>query len=163
MKQQADILRDEKDTALKIAARAFARGFMKDLIPTVFGLLSDHGYFYDPVERGNFSRMQAMYFAFVISLPLLYSCVCMCVTDIETNCLPWLMDEVGAETSRDAATRCLLDTIIKEVVTQRLADYEKLDVAMPKAKPSEALLKLTKPPPTAQTLGQINLVLDSSF
>lgn len=54
MKQQADILQDEKDTALKIAARAFARGFMKDLIPTVFGLLSDHGYFYDPVERGNF-------------------------------------------------------------------------------------------------------------
>ena len=83
----------------------------------------------------------------------------MSILEIETSCLPWLMDELDAEISRDVTTKCLLDSIIREVVRQRVADYNRLDVSMPKAQPSEALLKLTKPPSSAQTLGQINLVL----
>ena len=54
MKQQREVLRKEKETAEKIAARAFAQSYLADLVPTVFGTLSDNGYFYDPVERGNY-------------------------------------------------------------------------------------------------------------
>ena len=73
MKQQAEILQQEKETALKMAARAFAHGFLKDLVPTVFGLLSDHGYFYDPVERGRLIRSVAHLFCFLFAIEL---CTC---------------------------------------------------------------------------------------
>lgn len=52
MKQQREIVKKEKETSDKIAARAFAQSYLADLVPTVFGTLSDNGYFYDPVERG---------------------------------------------------------------------------------------------------------------
>ena len=52
MRQQREVLRKEKETAEKIAARAFAQSYLADLVPTVFGTLSDNGYFFDPVERG---------------------------------------------------------------------------------------------------------------
>lgn len=54
MKQQREILRKERETADKIAARAFAQSYLSDLVPSVFGTLSDNGYFFDPVERGVF-------------------------------------------------------------------------------------------------------------
>ena len=41
-----------RDTAARIAARAFALSYLSDLVPVVFGSLSMHGYFYDPIERG---------------------------------------------------------------------------------------------------------------
>lgn len=53
MRQQRDIVRKERETADKIAARAFAQSYLADLVPTVFGTLSDNGYFFNPVERGN--------------------------------------------------------------------------------------------------------------
>lgn len=53
MKQQRDILRKERETSEKIAARAFAQSYLSDLVPSVFGTLADNGYFYDPVERGT--------------------------------------------------------------------------------------------------------------
>ena len=53
MKQQRDILRKERETSEKIAARAFAQSYLSDLVPSVFGTLADNGYFYDPVERGS--------------------------------------------------------------------------------------------------------------
>lgn len=53
MKQQQEIVKKEKETSDKIAARAFAQSYLADLVPTVFGTLSDNGYFYDPVERGK--------------------------------------------------------------------------------------------------------------
>lgn len=53
MKQQDEMVRKEKETAAKIAARAFAQSYLADLVPSVFGTLTENGYFYDPVERGN--------------------------------------------------------------------------------------------------------------
>lgn len=53
MKQQREVLKKQKETADKIAARAFAQSYLADLVPSVFGTLSDNGYFYDPVERGE--------------------------------------------------------------------------------------------------------------
>jgi len=61
MKQQREILRKEKETADKIAARAFAQSYLADLVPSVFGTLSDNGYFYDPVERGLCFNMKWIY------------------------------------------------------------------------------------------------------
>ena len=43
----------EKETAEKIAARAFAQSYLSDLVPAVFANLSENGFFYDPVERGE--------------------------------------------------------------------------------------------------------------
>ena len=58
MRQQREVLRKEKETAEKIAARAFAQSYLADLVPTVFGTLSDNGYFFDPVERGIYTMTQ---------------------------------------------------------------------------------------------------------
>jgi len=55
MKEQAEAVRKEKETADKIAARAFAHSYMADLIPSVFGNLTNNGYFYDAVERGKYN------------------------------------------------------------------------------------------------------------
>lgn len=52
MKQQRDALLKEKETAEKIAARAFAQSYLADLVPSVFTRLNQKGFFYDPVERG---------------------------------------------------------------------------------------------------------------
>lgn len=52
MNQQREVLKKQKETADKIASRTFAQSYLADLVPSVFGTLSDNGYFYDPVERG---------------------------------------------------------------------------------------------------------------
>lgn len=46
--QQREMLLKEKETAEKVAARAFAQQYLADLIPSVFSSLRDNGYFYDP-------------------------------------------------------------------------------------------------------------------
>lgn len=67
MKQQREVLKKQKETADKIAARTFAQSYLADLVPSVFGTLSDNGYFYDPVERGkiiltvNFGTTNSLY------------------------------------------------------------------------------------------------------
>lgn len=60
MKQQREVLKKQKETADKIAARAFAQSYLADLVPSVFGTLADNGYFYDPVERGQYSLHQSL-------------------------------------------------------------------------------------------------------
>jgi len=98
MKQQREILRKEKETAEKIAARAFAQSYLADLVPSVFGTLSDNGYFYDPVER-----------------------------DVEQGFLPWLMEQVTAELDRSELGRLVLDGMLREVVARRMDVYMALD------------------------------------
>lgn len=98
MKQQREILRKEKETAEKIAARAFAQSYLADLVPSVFGTLSDNGYFYDPVER-----------------------------DVEQGFLPWLMEQVTSELDRSELGRLVLDGMLREVVQRRMEVYQALD------------------------------------
>jgi hypothetical protein len=52
MKQAQETIQSEQDVAQKIAARAFAKSYLQDLVPSVFNNLRDNGYFYDPVEHG---------------------------------------------------------------------------------------------------------------
>jgi len=98
MKQQREVLKKEKETAEKIAARAFAQSYLADLIPSVFGTLNDNGYFYDPVER-----------------------------DVELGFMPWIMDEVAKCIDKSVLGRTVLDGIIRDVVKERMAAYFKLE------------------------------------
>ncbi|NWT13719.1 RSPH3 protein, partial [Vireo altiloquus] len=87
-------LRKQKETAEKVAARAFAQRYLADLIPSVFSNLYDSGFFYDPIER-----------------------------DIETEFLPWLMSEVEETLQKKVLGRMLLDSLIRMVVEKRLDEF----------------------------------------
>ena len=97
MRQQREIAKKEKETADKIAARAFAQSYLADLVPTVFGTLSDNGYFYDPVER-----------------------------DLEQGFMPWLMEQVTEHLKKSELGRMVLDGILREVVSKRMDLYAKI-------------------------------------
>ncbi|XP_071819288.1 radial spoke head protein 3 homolog [Apostichopus japonicus] len=97
MKQQRETLKKERETADKIAARAFAQSYLADLIPSVFGTLNDNGYFFDPVER-----------------------------DVELGFLPWIMEQVEKKIDTSILSRTVLDAIIRDVVIQRSAAYFQL-------------------------------------
>ncbi|XP_013061487.1 radial spoke head protein 3 homolog B-like isoform X1 [Biomphalaria glabrata] len=112
MKQQREVLKKEKETAEKIAARAFAQSYLADLVPSVFGTLSDNGYFFDPVER-----------------------------DVEQGFLPWLMDQVTVELDRSELGRLCLDGLLRELVSRRVDVYKQLDAEIVQARKEEAEAK----------------------
>ncbi|NXG07759.1 RSPH3 protein, partial [Sakesphorus luctuosus] len=87
-------LRKQKETTEKIAARAFAKRYLADLIPSVFSNLYDSGFFYDPIER-----------------------------DIETEFFPWLMAEVEETLRKKVLGRTMLDSLIRTVVVKRLEAF----------------------------------------
>ncbi|XP_035686604.1 radial spoke head protein 3 homolog isoform X2 [Branchiostoma floridae] len=130
MKQQREVLRKEKETAEKIAARAFAQSYLADLIPSVFGTLADNGYFFDPVER-----------------------------DVESGFMPWLMETVEKAIDKSVLGRTMVDVLIREVVAQRMESFEALQRsiqemsggAAPVAKPLEmeapSFIAEAAPPP----------------
>ncbi|XP_053491160.1 radial spoke head protein 3 homolog [Ictalurus furcatus] len=95
IKQQRLVLKKERETAEKIAARTFTQHYLADLLPSVYANLRDHGYFYDPVER-----------------------------DIETGFLPWLMAEVNNALENQHVARTVLDTLIQEVSNRRQEDFQ---------------------------------------
>lgn len=96
--QQKEVLQKEKETAEKIAARAYTQQYLADLVPAVFTSLRSHGYFYDPVEK-----------------------------DIETNFLPWLMSEVNNSLEKRHTARAVLDTIIHDVAQRRVERFKETD------------------------------------
>ncbi len=53
MQQQRQALLKERETAEKVAARAFAQSYLGDLVTSVFSTLNESGFFFDPVERGE--------------------------------------------------------------------------------------------------------------
>lgn len=90
MEQQRYVVQKEKETAQKIAAHAFAQRYLSDLVPTVYGNLSEQGFFYDAVER-----------------------------EVENLFIPWLSQKVEEEVSREVLSRFLLDSLIRDVVDER--------------------------------------------
>lgn len=125
MKQQREVLKKQKETADKIAARTFAQSYLADLVPSVFGTLSDNGYFYDPVERGkiiltvNFGTTNSLY----VSAGLL-GLRCHSVSDVEQGFMPWLMDRVCEEVQKTNLGRMVLDGMIREIVKARSQAYQ---------------------------------------
>ncbi|XP_029281379.1 radial spoke head protein 3 homolog [Cottoperca gobio] len=93
--QQKEVLKKERETAEKIAARAYTQQYLADLFPAVFTSLRRDGYFYDPVEK-----------------------------DIETNFFPWLTSEVNKSLEKRFTARALLDTIICDVAQNRLEAFK---------------------------------------
>nr|XP_047936720.1 radial spoke head protein 3 homolog isoform X2 [Anser cygnoides] len=89
--QHMQMLQKQKETTEKIAAWAFAKRYLTDLIPSVFNNLRESGFFYDPIER-----------------------------DIETEFLPWLMTEVEETLEKKVLGRMMLDSLIRTVVEKRL-------------------------------------------
>ncbi|XP_033723816.1 radial spoke head protein 3 homolog isoform X2 [Tursiops truncatus] len=108
--QQWQVVHKHKETAQKIAARAFAQRYLADLLPSVFSSLRDAGYFYDPVER-----------------------------DIEIGFLPWLMNEVDKAMERSMVGRTVVDMLIREVVGKRLSLYERKEDRHSSLKPEDGL------------------------
>ncbi len=103
MKQAADVLKLEKETAEKLAAKAFAKSYLADLVPSVFNNLRENGYFYDPVNR-----------------------------DLELGFMPWIMNQTLEELDQLSNGRLILDTIIREVVNKREIDYKNLKLNLSK-------------------------------
>ena len=100
IQQQRDALLKEKETAEKIAARAFAQSYLADLVPTVFTTLNQNGFFYDPVERGRDETNG--------NRTILY-CVCVFLVEVETVFLPFLMEETEKALDKKILARTLLD------------------------------------------------------
>jgi len=48
-------MKNERETADKMAARAFAQSYLDDLVPSVFSLLVEQGFFFDAAERGLYN------------------------------------------------------------------------------------------------------------
>ncbi|KAM9840232.1 radial spoke head protein 3 homolog [Aulostomus maculatus] len=96
--QQKEELEKERETAEKVAARAYTRQYLADLLPRIFTSLRGHGYFYDTVER-----------------------------DIETNFLPWLVDEVHTSLEKRYIATQMLDSIINDAVQKRLESFADLE------------------------------------
>ena len=97
MKQAADVLRLEKETAEKLAAKAFAKSYLADLVPSVFNNLRENGYFYDPVQR-----------------------------DLETGFMPWILESTISQLNNLNVGRVLVDSLIRDVVQKRNAEFKNI-------------------------------------
>uniref|UniRef100_UPI00358EF5FB radial spoke head protein 3 homolog n=1 Tax=Myxine glutinosa TaxID=7769 RepID=UPI00358EF5FB len=89
--QQERRVEQEKDTASKMASRAFAQNYLSNLIPAVFSSLHAQGYFYDPIER-----------------------------DVESTFLPWVMNAMQQQIRHSVVSSCILDDILRDVVQKRI-------------------------------------------
>jgi len=94
--QQREVRRKEKETAEKIAARAYSQNYLMDMIPIVFGKLKDSGFFYDPVAR-----------------------------DIESNFIPSLIKNVQVKCDEAELARVVMDELLRKVVQERMEAYSK--------------------------------------
>jgi radial spoke head protein 3 len=94
LKQQAEVAKTERDTAEKIAARALAKSYLSGLVPSVYEVLDDGGYFYDQQQR-----------------------------EVESVMIPWLLDGVEVELKKQTTARTILDMLIGAVVAERAAKY----------------------------------------
>ncbi|KAK7930516.1 hypothetical protein WMY93_006911 [Mugilogobius chulae] len=83
--QQNEVLKKEKEIAEKIAARAYTQQYLANLVPSIFTSLRCHGFFVNTVQ-----------------------------TDVETNFMPWLMNEISSSLDKRYDARSVLDDIIKE-------------------------------------------------
>ncbi|CAF1071982.1 unnamed protein product [Adineta steineri] len=97
-KQAEEAHRQEQELAEKMAARAFTRAYLQDLVPSVFHNLRENGFFYDPVEH-----------------------------ETESTFMPWLMDRTMTHVNKLVIGRSLLDSTIRDVVNQRIDQYQRID------------------------------------
>jgi hypothetical protein len=75
-------LKEKKEVAEKVAARAYAKSYLQTLIPTVFDNLASNGYFYEKIQ-----------------------------SELESQILPWLSNEVGKSLKRHELCTKITDGI----------------------------------------------------
>jgi hypothetical protein len=85
--EQIRILKEKQEAAEKIAARAFAQSYLRDLIPSVFDSLSANGYFHDIVEK-----------------------------EVEMEFLPWLAGETEKSMAKLLDAQAIVDDIIRNAI-----------------------------------------------
>jgi len=92
MKQLEETLKREKEMAAKMAAHAYAQSYLNDLVPSVFSVLSETGYFYDSIVR-----------------------------EVEQSFLPWLIDSAVEQLEKSVRSRLILDEVLRDIVWSRAA------------------------------------------
>ncbi len=130
-RQTQNELREKEQLKLaeKLAALFFAKSYLADLIPVVFGTLSVTGYFYDSVEKGIFCLCpHSLLPPFSLSLctycllSILYSLYSpLSATDIEERFMPNLIEGTVDQVKKQVVARILLDSFIRQVTVQRVA------------------------------------------
>lgn len=108
--QQREVLKRERETVQKIAARAYAQQYLSGLLPSVLTSLRTNGYFHDPVERGQPSYFRPAKVSFPQFDILVFFVSFSWFPDIESNFLPWLMSEVNNCLEKRNVARQLLDS-----------------------------------------------------
>lgn len=78
--EQIRILREKQEMADRIATRAFAQSYLRNLVPNVFESLTTNGFFYDHVEK-----------------------------EVETVFLPWLESELEKGLEKMHTARKVVD------------------------------------------------------
>eukprot|EP01006_Ploeotia_vitrea_P015046 TRINITY_DN41649_c0_g2_i1.p1 TRINITY_DN41649_c0_g2~~TRINITY_DN41649_c0_g2_i1.p1 ORF type:complete len:329 (-),score=64.47 TRINITY_DN41649_c0_g2_i1:133-1119(-) len=85
--QEMERLKREKVTKEKLASRMYSQQFLLNLENKVFARLEDEGWFYDSVER-----------------------------QVETEFMPWLMDQMDKNLEKKRKTKGLVDELIKQAM-----------------------------------------------
>lgn len=106
--QARDALMKEKETSEKVEARAFAKNYVQQLMPTVFSSLNSAGYFYDQQERGEFCFIIINIFIIILICGFLFGCS-LTFEEIENVFVPWLLDRVDEKLALTLRARSVLD------------------------------------------------------
>lgn len=104
MQQQREALLKEKETAEKIAAKAFAQSYLSDLVPSVFSNLNEQGFFFDPVERRK--HIVKVYFKLQF---VLYDFTSIFNAEIDTSIVPWMLEAAEEVLCKKTVSRFVLD------------------------------------------------------
>ena len=112
----------------------FAKSYMAQLVPAVFGTLNVTGYFYDPVERGVWVAYS--YYGHCSTLitrltqhltpapPYIDLNARFPRAEVERYFIPWLMDATVDRVSHELTSHLVLDSIIRQATQERMRSYE---------------------------------------
>lgn len=90
LQQEVERMNAEQEVASKVAARTFAKTYVGDLVGEVFSGLADSGYFFDPLEK-----------------------------EVETEFMPWLIEQATANLGQMRTERSLVDQLIASAIELR--------------------------------------------
>lgn len=170
MQQQREALLKEKETAEKIAAKAFAQSYLSDLVPSVFSNLNEQGFFFDPVERRKYI---VKFISSGISFSML-GFTSFFNAEIDTSIVPWMLEAAEEVLCKKTVSRFVLDgkktrsfgvtfsyslyiiiAIIRDVVAQKVSTSAQNVPAVNKV-PSKPIQTASSMPPTqTQTLPEV--------
>eukprot|EP00878_Enallax_costatus_P019311 GHUV01020372.1.p1 GENE.GHUV01020372.1~~GHUV01020372.1.p1 ORF type:complete len:389 (+),score=161.74 GHUV01020372.1:695-1861(+) len=108
LKQERERKERERVVRAKVAASAFARGYLNGIVKSVFQQLEDTGYFYDPIER-----------------------------EVEVEFLPWLTQQAVSHLEQGMLARTVVAQIVADAVALK-QNREEEAIAMADAQAAAA-------------------------